>query len=113
MAWWSSISSASKLATSALKEAQRKIDKVLAIDDDIPQSGEQGMYCNASGQLGSILFNASNYQNSMTSNTVVAYSFGAFTILLCEYRTRFGAYTVVLSCYGTSISVFLYASSGL
>ncbi|KAH9280048.1 TATA element modulatory factor [Echinococcus granulosus] len=41
MAWWSSISSASKLATSALKEAQKKIDKVLAIDDDVPQSGEQ------------------------------------------------------------------------
>ncbi|VDM30888.1 unnamed protein product [Hydatigera taeniaeformis] len=41
MTWWSSISSASKLATSALKEAQKKLDKVLAIDDEDPQSDRQ------------------------------------------------------------------------
>ncbi|KAL5107481.1 TATA element modulatory factor [Taenia crassiceps] len=41
MAWWSSISSASKLATSALKEAQKKIDRVLAIDDDALHDGKQ------------------------------------------------------------------------
>lgn len=41
MAWWSSVSSVSKLAHTALKEAQRKLDKVLDIDEDVPQLGDQ------------------------------------------------------------------------
>ncbi|KAM3186623.1 hypothetical protein ACTXT7_003924 [Hymenolepis weldensis] len=43
MAWWSSVSSVSKLAHTALKEAQRKLDKVLDIDEDIPKIGDQGL----------------------------------------------------------------------
>ncbi|KAL7059634.1 hypothetical protein AAHC03_013454 [Spirometra sp. Aus1] len=34
MAWWSSLSNASKLATLAIKEAQRRIDQALDIEDD-------------------------------------------------------------------------------
>ena len=59
MAWWSSISNASKLATSALKQAQKKLDRVLDIDDDIPQDNEQ---CEPFFfELIDFLFNAFNY----------------------------------------------------
>nr|CDS30285.1 TATA element modulatory factor [Hymenolepis microstoma] len=37
MAWWSSVSNVSKLAHTALKEAQRKLDKVLDIEEDASQ----------------------------------------------------------------------------
>ncbi len=51
MSFWSSFSSASKLATSALKEAQKKLDKVLDIDEDAPPSDGTGVFhfmmCNA------------------------------------------------------------------
>ncbi len=43
MSFWSSISSASKLASSALKEAQKKLDKVLDIDEDAPPSDGTGV----------------------------------------------------------------------
>ncbi len=43
MSFWSSFSSASKLATSALKEAQKKLDKVLDIDEDAPPSDGTGV----------------------------------------------------------------------
>ncbi|KAM7542352.1 hypothetical protein Aperf_G00000016962 [Anoplocephala perfoliata] len=41
MTFWTSVTNVSKLATSALKEAQRKLDKVLDIQEDVTQSDGQ------------------------------------------------------------------------
>lgn len=44
MSFWSSLSSASKIATTALKEAQKRLDKVLDIDEEVPPGNEAGKH---------------------------------------------------------------------
>ncbi|VDL61969.1 unnamed protein product [Hymenolepis diminuta] len=72
MAWWSSVSSVSRLAHTALKEAQRKLDKVLDIDEDVPPLGDQSLssfhvYSDFDGNVSHLSDSAETFPDLATS----------------------------------------------